>query len=422
MRVTILALGSRGDVQPYVALGQGLRSAGHQVRFATFENFEGLVRTHGMAFHPVRGNAEAIIASEAGQALAESGQNIARNFVYSMRSFGALAESYMRDLSADTLWQADVIVNQFPASLFGYDAAQKWRVPHVAAAVMPLTRTGAFPLLFFPPQFASLPGYNRLTYRMAEQMGWQPFRRAINRWRQGELGLPKTPFWGHFRQMARERMPVLNGFSAHVVPRPPDWGEHVHVTGYWFLDDQAWQPPPALSDFLDAGPPPVFVGFGSMPIRDRERVTTVVQQALQRSGQRGVLSAGWGGIAQRALPADLFQIDYVPYAWLFPRMAAVVHHGGSGTTAAGLRAGVPSLVVPFLMDQFYWGRRVFELGVGPQPIPFKQLSVDRLAAAITVAVGDEPMRRRAATLGARIRAEDGVARAVEIVEGYATGG
>jgi UDP:flavonoid glycosyltransferase YjiC (YdhE family) len=216
--------------------------------------------------------------------------------------------------------------------------------------------------------------------------------------------------------MEERRVPVLNGFSPRVVPRPPDWGAHIHLTGYWFPQDEAWQPPDDLLRFIEAGPPPVFIGFGSMSIRHPERATDIILEALRHSGQRAVLHAGWAGIGQRQLPDYVFRIEYAPYAWLFPRVAAVVHHGGSGTTAFGLRAGVPSLLVPFLFDQFYWGRRLAALGVGPEPVPFKKLSAQRLAKALAVAVGDNELRQRAAALGQKIRAEDGLGKAIDVIQ------
>jgi sterol 3beta-glucosyltransferase len=169
----------------------------------------------------------------------------------------------------------------------------------------------------------------------------------------------------------------------------------MHVTGYWFPEDEEWQPPADLVRFLEGGSRPVFVGFGSMPVPDAEGTTVLVLEALRLSGQRGIVHAGWGGVGGSDLPEWAFRLEYAPYGWLFPRMAAVVHHGGSGTTAFGLRAGVPSLVVPFLFDQFYWGRRIAELGVGRAPVPFGKLTAEGLAAAIDEAVSDGGMRRRA---------------------------
>jgi UDP:flavonoid glycosyltransferase YjiC (YdhE family) len=212
---------------------------------------------------------------------------------------------------------------------------------------------------------------------------------------------------------------VLGSYSSIVVPRPPDWGEHIHVTGYWFLDpDLDWQPPAGLVDYLESGSPPVYIGFGSMVSRIPRQTTQLISEALERSGQRGVLSTGWGGLGSAELSANVFMLDSVPHAWLFPRVSAVVHHGGSGTTGAGLRAGVPSVLVPHMGDQPFWAKRVAELGVGPQPIPRSQLTAGRLASAISSAVTDTGMHARAEALGERIRSEDGVGRAISIIEGY----
>jgi UDP:flavonoid glycosyltransferase YjiC (YdhE family) len=211
-------------------------------------------------------------------------------------------------------------------------------------------------------------------------------------------------------------MPYLYGYSPSVVPRPDDYPAWHHVSGYWFLDrDPSWSPPDTLVRFLEAGPKPISIGFGSMLGQDTEKLIDLAVRALQDSGQRAVLLGGWAVAGDLALPDSIFHIDAVPHDWLFPRMAAVVHHGGSGTTAAGLRAGVPSIVVPFFGDQPYWGRRVHALGVGPRPIQRKSLTVSKLAEAITMAVEDEGLRQNAAELGERIQAEDGVQSAVDFV-------
>jgi sterol 3beta-glucosyltransferase len=405
MHVTFLALGSRGDIQPYAALGQGLRSAGHWVCFVTAENFGGMIAAYGLDFVPVPGDAEAVV------------RKAGANMLALVRSFGEMSKGIARDLDrlAPILGETDVIINQLPGGLYGYDLAQKYGVPLVMAAVIPLNRTSAFPMIGWPTLFASVVGYNRLSYRVAEQMAWHMLRPFINRWRQEKLGLLKLPFRGYFNELYERGVPVLNGFSRYVVPCPIDWGEHIHITGYWYPEDETWGPPDELCRFIEAGPPPVFIGFGSMPVSQPERTTNLILEALQQAGQRAVLHTGWAGLGGD-LHDDVFQIEYAPYNWLFPRMAAVVHHGGSGTTASGLRAGVSTLIVPFLFDQSYWGRRVAALGAGPAPIPYKQLSVDRLAEGITRAVNDTAMRQRAASLGQKIRAEDGIAQARQIIE------
>jgi sterol 3beta-glucosyltransferase len=406
MHITILALGSRGDIQPYATLGRGLQAAGHQVLFVTAESFEATITAHGLGFHPLPGDAQALVRS-AGASM-----------VALMRSFAGLAKGIIHDLDrlAPALRETDLILNQLPGGLFGYDLAEKFDVPMMLAAVMPLVRTGAFPMMGWPSRLAPVPGYNRFSYRMAEQLAWQMLRPTINRWRHETLGLPRSPFSGYLRGLHERGVTVLNGFSSHVVPRPPDWGDHVHITGYWFPDDAAWRPPDDLCRFLEAGPAPLFIGFGSMPLPHPERTTDVILQALEQSGQRAILHAGWGELGNRPLPDSVHKIQYAAYGWLFPRMSAVVHHGGSGTTAFGLRAGVPSVILPLLFDQFYWGRRVAALGVGPAPLAYRRLSTEKLAKAITLATRDPGMRQRAAALGQKIRAQDGVARAIEIIE------
>jgi UDP:flavonoid glycosyltransferase YjiC (YdhE family) len=412
-RITILALGSRGDVQPYITLGQGLQAAGHRVRVATFEAFAAMVRDAGVKFNLIRGDAQAILKAASQHGFLAGHNNPWRVARALQRSYGALAQTLPEDVAA--LPDTDLVLNQLPAHLFGGDLAEHLGVPWAIVAVLPLARTRWMPLFGFPSALSQLPGYNTLTYRLGEQIGWQLFRRSVNRLRTERWGLHPAPVGGPYEAIQRQRIPVIFGFSEHVVERPPDWGDHIHLTGWWRPTDPAWVPPAALERFIEAGPAPVFIGFGSMPVRDPEQTTALVVEAVRQSGQRAVLHAGWANLGG-ALPPEVLPIQYAPYDWLFPRMAAVVHHGGSGTTGFGFWSGVPSLVMPFGFDQFYWGQRAADLGVGPQPVPFRELSAERLAAAIELAVSDEAMRARAAALGQNLRAENGVRRAVAVIE------
>ena len=411
--LTILALGSRGDVLPCVVLGQGLQTAGFGVRVISFANFAPMIAQYGLDFEPVPGDAEALLTGRGGVALAESGQSVWKMWRSVKALFWDLTTGIADVLSQRHIWQTDAIINQLPGGLYGADLAEKLGVPLITAAVIPMMRTRSFPMVAFPTWPAFLPGYNALTYRVAEQIVWSGFRRAVNRWRSEVLGLAKRPLLGNFGQLAH--CPTLLGFSQAVVPRPPDWGRNVHYTGYWRLEELAWTPPSDLVDFLAGGPPPLFVGFGSMAVRDPQRITQTVLEAIHATEQRAVLQTGWAGIGQGALPETVYALDYAPYGWLFPKMAAVIHHGGSGTTGFGLWAGVPTIVAPFLFDQFYWGRRIQALGVGPAPLPQKKLTAARLTAAIETVVSDPGMRRRAADLGRHLRQEDGVAAAVTVV-------
>jgi sterol 3beta-glucosyltransferase len=258
---------------------------------------------------------------------------------------------------------------------------------------------------------------NRPSHRLAQQMMWQTTRPADNKTRTQVLQVAPAPFWGPFARMQQQKQIILYGYSPHVVPVPKDWDDFIHVTGYWFLDPPAgWEPANDLINFLQSGPPPIYIGFGSMPNSKPEETADLVLQALAQTGQRGVLSSGWGGLKKEDLPETVVMIGSMPHSWLFPKMAAVVHHGGVGTTAAGLRAGIPAIVTPFFGDQPYWAQRVYEMGVGPKPIPRRRLTADRLAESIRSVLTDRAMQERAGSLGECIRTENGIARAVKVIE------
>ena len=413
MRITILALGSRGDVQPFVPLGKALREAGHQVRIATFEAFAAIIKAAGLDFSPIHGDAQQLLQSAAQGELLSRRLNPIQTFRALQRSYGRLANSLPEDLAA--LADSDLVLNQLPSHLFGGDLAEHLQVPWAVVAVIPLVRTRFRPLIGFPAAFSRVPGYNLLTYRLGEQLGWQLFRQAVNRLRTQRWHLPAAPFWGPYEAMHQRQVPFICGFSSQVVPRPPDWGSQVHLTGWWFPDEPHWQPPAELQRFIEAGSPPVFIGFGSMPVNNPPAITALVTEAVRLSGQRAILHAGWAGLGG-ALPPEIFAINEAPYAWLFPRMAAVVHHGGSGTSGFGFRAGVPSIIIPFGFDQYYWGARAAQLGVSPKPLPYRQLTAAGLAAKIHTAVTDTGMRARAAELRRSLAGENGVQRAVEIIQ------
>jgi sterol 3beta-glucosyltransferase len=277
----------------------------------------------------------------------------------------------------------------------------------------PVLPTRAFPAPGWPLQ-SNLGGlHNRLSGHIMLRVLWQWYRPFVNKFRE-RFELPPYNA-ASFYQILRTH-PLLGAYSENVIPRPDDWPENIHISGYWLPDAQMdWEPSSEFARFLDSGEAPVYVGFGSMAGKDPERLAALVVKALVKSGQRGVLLTGWGGMRALNVPESVFILDSVPHSWLFPRMAAVVHHGGAGTTAEGLRAGVPTVILPFAVDQMFWGKRVKALGVGPEPIPLKKLSADKLANAIRVAVTQAEIKRRAAGLGEAVRAEDGVGNAVEII-------
>lgn len=421
MHITIITIGSRGDVQPYIALGRGLQSDGHVVRLATHAEFEAFVRGYGLDFAILEGNPRAVLESDTGQEWQKSGTNPLR----SLQHFRRIALPLVQQLTQDCLHacqDADLVLFSVLGFYPAFSVVEKLGVPACAAYLQPLTPTRAFATYRLPPAPDwLLPGcrtgvgaYNKASYGIMEQLYWRALRDPINEARRTVLGLsPRSYPPRSIRHLH------LYGYSSYVLPAPGDWKGHNYITGYWFLEKPpGWQPSAELLHFLASGPPPVYVGFGSMNNRDAKQVTETVLEAVGATKQRAILVTGWGGLSDMALPDGVFKIESVPFDWLFPRVAAVVHHGGAGTTAEGLRAGIPSVVVPFFSDQPFWARRVFELGVAPKPIPRQKLTSSQLAEALNIAVGDTKTRASASTLGRRIRSEDGVKRAVSILRQF----
>lgn len=413
MRITIVTAGSRGDVQPYVALGLALRRAGHDVTVATHETFRAFVTGRGLEFAAIAGDPRAILATRAADRWLGSGR--VRDMLPAAREFLGGVRPLIDALLAD-FWRvcqgADVIVYSIVAGACTH-VAESLGVPAIGAFLQPMHRTCEFPVLGMPSAVQFGGRFNAATWAFSHQLFWVPFGGQINAWRRTTLGLAPISRTTHWPW----HVPTVYGYSPRVMPRPADWPAGVDVTSYWTLaPDSGWAPPPALAAFLTAGPPPVSIGFGSMTPRTAERWTAMAVDALDRAGQRGILLGGWGALGAGTLPPTVMAVNDVPHEWLFPRMAAVVHHGGAGTTGAALRGGSPSIVVPFSFDQPFWAARVAALGVGPRPISRRRLTAAGLTAAITEAVADHAIRERAATLGAALRAEDGLGMAVEAIE------
>ena len=413
LKIVISTFGVRGDVQPYLALAVGLQAAGHRVTLATSSTFTAWIESYGVSAQPAQFDVHAFTQSPENQASLRSG-----NPVRILRMMRALQAQLA--VARDEVWaamQAAECVIQSPTGAGALEAAEQRGLPAVLASPVPFAPTRAWSSFFMgAPRLPEGAGLNPLTHRLMHAVLWAGLGRPMSTPLRQRLGLRPWRSFGHWLAGARRQgVPMLYGYSAHVLPQPSDWDEQQHVTGYWFLPPPpAWSPDPAgeLSRFIAAGRPPVYFGFGSMTQGDAAAHTRLALRALELSGQRGVLATGWGALARQSAPAHVHFVDDVPHAWLFPHMAAIVHHGGAGTTGAGLRAGVPSLVAPFLADQAAWAARVAALGVGPALPGIRRLTAERLAAAIDTAVNDTAMRARAAALGQQLRAEDGVGAAV----------
>jgi sterol 3beta-glucosyltransferase len=448
LRITILTYGSRGDVQPYLALALRLAQAGHHVRLAAPGVYRPFVESYAaqhcpdrMIFSSLPGD-PAILMQAAGRGGWQS-----RWLPYPVR-MAAMVGRYVAPLSAGLFEQsaiacrdADLVIHTLLTTVIGHQIALQRGIPDLSALVFPVfTPTCAFPNPLFPPWPAwtrsfgqklagFTPRYNYLTHREFNRVFWHASRLWIHYLNRPGTSLETPTKWlfpwpdGLLpKSNPAHPTPIVYGISPHMLPKPDDWEAHARLTGTWFLQQPAgWLPPPGLERFLDGNPPAVCIGFGSLIPRDAHRLARIVLDALEATGQRGLLVGGWGGLSHalpknESLPDRLFVLDEAPFDWLFPRLAAVVHHGGIGTNAAVLRAGLPSVIIPFSFDQPFWARQVSALGAAPPPILPQRLTARGLAVALHTALSDASLRTRAAQIGEGMRAEDGLGKAVEIIE------
>ncbi|MEU4575603.1 glycosyltransferase [Nonomuraea sp. NPDC023979] len=417
MKVLILTHGTRGDVQPYAALALALRTAGHEPVLAAPAAMASLAEPYGLAFAPVHDGPNTLIDDpEILEAIETNyrglrGKKVALRVMRRSKPLMARVFDDMADVAEDG---ADLVVHApgIPAQHF----AERLGVPAVPATMQPVwVPTAAFRNPMIPvPLPRSL---NRASYLPIKLM-LRSFGGVADRLRAGRLGLPRRRGRHDILRRPDGRpATVLQAFSTSLLPGGLDYPSWVHTTGFWFLPAASgWSPPRELAAFLADGPPPVYVGFGSMAGTDPVRVGRVVTEAVRLAGVRAVLATGWGGMRTGDLPEAVFPLEQAPHDWLFPRMAAIVHHGGSGTTGAALAAGRPQVLCPFVADQPFWAARAHAAGVAPAPQPQRRLTPHGLAEAIRRAVTDRGLARAAAQTGERVRAENGVQRAVQILE------
>ncbi|MBN1440503.1 MAG: glycosyltransferase family 1 protein [Anaerolineales bacterium] len=410
-RITIFTTGTRGDIQPFIPLAFGLRRAGFAVRLAAGSEFQPLIEGEGIEFAPVELDYNKLLLSPEVQAhMEKGGANLLAAMLRLFPRAFQMVESAMRDAwSAAPGTDAVLYTANGP---WGFHIAQALKVPAVCVCFQPLAPSGEVPSAVALAK-PSLPVINRLSHLAFMLVTWLPLRSRFNRWRKESLSLApigwKPPF-------PLPEQTVMGAYSPTLSPQPQDWPPNWRVVGHWLSETPPdWRPPADLSAFLEAGPPPIYLGFGSMITKDRARVTQAVLGALERTGGRSVVSRGWNLLEAGSIPANIFLVDQVPHAWLFPRCSMVVHHGGGGTTGAGARSGVPSMAIPYGADQAFWGWRLRALGVGPAPILYRKLTAEKLAAAIRETADNPAMCAAAADAGAKIAAEDGVGGAVEIV-------
>ncbi|XP_021849106.1 sterol 3-beta-glucosyltransferase UGT80A2 [Spinacia oleracea] len=412
LQIVMLIVGTRGDVQPFVAIGKKLQDYGHRVRLATHANFKEFVLTSGLEFFPLGGDPKVL----AGYMVKNKGflpsgpseipvqRNQMKEIIYSL-----LPACKDPDMDSNVPFKADAIIANPPA--YGHThVAEALKIPIHIFFTMPWTPTSEFP---HPLSRVKQSAGYRLSYQIVDSMIWLGIRDMINDLRKKKLKLrPVTYLSGS--QGSETDIPHGYIWSPHLVPKPKDWGPKVDVVGFCFLDLASnYEPPQALVDWLNAGPKPIYVGFGSLPVQEPQKMTEIIVEALEITKQRGIINKGWGGLGDLAEPKEsIYLLDNCPHDWLFPHCAAVVHHGGAGTTAAGLKAACPTSIIPFFGDQPFWGERVHDRGVGPPPISIDEFSLDKLVEAIKFML-DPQVKERAIELAKAMENEDGVTGAVK---------
>lgn len=421
MNISIIAVGSRGDVQPYVALGLGLQKAGHHVTICSTANFRSFIEEYGLNYCYTYDDTLEYLNTDLGRLVLDDDRSIRETITLWKTVAKVVSAGAMRTLEEG--WQAvekakpDLILF-CPKAAGAPHYAEKLGVPVMLAALNPgWVPTRAFPPILGLPMWKLGGWYNKLATALFLKLNSLGIIKYIRAWRQAN-GLPALRRGFNFLHTGTGHpTPALHGFSQHVVPTVKDWPSYATLTGFWFLDQpDTWQPPASLVDFLKAGDPPVYIGFGSMAGRKTARMSRIVIEALQKAKVRGILATGWGGLEATDLPDSIHKIDAAPHDWLFPRMAAVVHHGGAGTTSVGLRFGRPTLIIPFFGDQHFWARCMVELGVGPAPIRPKNLAVDNLTSAFRELVDNPHFGRNAEAVAEKLRQEDSMRNAVEFIE------
>jgi sterol 3beta-glucosyltransferase len=415
--VVIFTIGTQGDVRPCIALGQGLSRAGYPVRIATSANFAELVREAGLEFCPLTADFQAML--EADRTIADQGMNLHAMARIFREQYTAWAANWVAEGLAASK-NAALLIGVSNSTLLAKALSESLGIPFAIARLQPLTPSRQLPPMVLSGSGRKLPGPLSLgAHHLLFQLVWSVMRPAINDIVRPQLGLRRYRRFGPYLfNSTLHRAKTLNGFSQHVLPRPADWPENSQITGYWFFNEPKWKPTQALRDFLAAGPKPVYIGFGSMVTSDAAAFTRTVQDALKKSGHRAILATGWGGLDEYLFEEGVSQDDekifvlrHAPHGYLFPLVAGAIHHGGAGTTAAAVRAGIPSVIVPFYGDQPFWARCLARQGVAPPPVQRNALTADRLASAILQSQRPA-MVRNAEVLGCAVRAEDGVGEAL----------
>ena len=412
MKLLLLAFGSRGDVQPLLPLSAGLLDAGYEVQIGAGTNFKSWIESKGIGFVDAGIDIQALMNSDVGKEWIENSSSSPFQEARNMKRMLDANSEQMGSEMVRICQEAEVLISNLPTFGMAQAIAELQGKKHIRVMLAPLTPSNDPANTMVPMVAGRKHVLNRLSGYIGIYFTYWVSKETTNTFRQ-KLGL-KSWGYGDFAR-AWNQMPVLYGLSPRAMPRNPQWNDDTFVTGFWFDKPEEWSPPAPLATFLQAHPKPVYIGFGSMATKNPQATLQIMVDALKQAEQAGIIYSGWAGLQASDLPDNILLIEGAPHSWLFPRMAAVIHHGGAGTTAAGMRAGVPATIVSHMADQPYWGRRVYELGVGHKPIARHELTTERLAEAIRAMTSNSRMKAKAAELGALIRQETGVANAVKAI-------
>jgi len=408
--ITILCSGSRGDFQPYIALAQQLKKLGKDVRITGSKSFEGFIRSYGIDVYPIEADIETLKIDPKLLKDAGSSDNPLKMLLTfnKMKQYGI----YMVNDFYSACEGSELIIYH-PGCTIGYFAAQKFGVPSVLASPFPLHKTKEYLSVVMYGKTKSNVLTKKISYAMIQGMLWIASKDSVKGFWQKKFGKLPDKFGCPFERHTDKKHPAIVSCSNYVFKRPYDWNENIHQSGYWFVEEfSEYTPSDELAAFLNADEKPLYIGFGSMSsLENQEGLTEMVIEAIIKSGKRGII-CGMGSPSN--LPQNIIAIDSIPHTWLFDRVSAVCHHGGAGTTAAGFKAGIPSIIVPFSNDQFAWAHRSYDLGVGAKPIPKKELSSDKLADAIRFALTDKIVAN-ARALGQNIATENGAIECAKII-------
>ncbi|KAJ7250909.1 hypothetical protein B0H12DRAFT_1018998 [Mycena haematopus] len=420
MQFVCLTIGSRGDVQPYIALGLGLMKEGHRVRIVTHEEYKPWIESFGIEHKPAGGDPGALMKLSVENKVAMFSPEF---FKESIQNFRPWLDQLLVD-SWESCQGADILLES-PSAMSGVHIAEALNIPYFRTFTMPWTKTVEFPHAFLSPPVES-PTFNAASYVLFSNVMWTATSGQINRWRRRTLKIGSTDM-GH---LAQSKIPFIYNFSSAVVPKPLDWGDATTVSGYWFLDNPEganWTPPPDLVEWMakarSDGKAIVYIGFGSITVPHPNRVTARIVKAVLRADVRAIISKGWSARMSNGqdkdpeveIPPECYQLDKVPHDWLFPQIDAAVHHGGAGTTGASLRAGIPTLIKPWFGDQFFWASRVQKLGAG---LRVHSLHAQDFSKALIEATTNRVMKEKAVAVGQKIRSEDGVHTAIHTIYTY----